>query len=275
MNIVKISGSIGEQMFQYAFFMRLAETDHNIMIDIPENGIIKMFPNLPLKKSATPQQVRLLHKSISNTLLNAISKTQRIGKDFKETGNSYNADALTPQADAYFDGKWMSYRYFEPIADKVKHAFTVPVKTLANGSQSLIKLLEKERESVAIHIHRPTSKQNTCTSDYYNWAIAHIRHFIENPFFVIITDDVKWAESNLVLSKEEYICINAPAHSHYSVISLFNHAKHNIISNTLESWWAAWLNPNPDKIVIAPQKWSNTEQIPDLIPLYWISVPTT
>lgn len=275
MNIVKISGSVGEQMFKYAFFMRLSETRRDTLIDVPTKWIAKMFPHLPVKKSATPQQVRMLHKSLGNAVINAFTQTKRIGEDYKETDNSFKPEVLKLDSDTYFDGRWLSYRYFERIADKVAKAFTVPSKTLAKGSQSLIKLLEKEKESVAIHIHRPTSKQNTCTSDYYNWAIAHIRNFIENPFFVIITDDVKWAESHLVLSKEEHITINAPAYSHYSVISLFNHAKHNIIANTLESWWAAWLNPNPDKIVIAPQKWSHTEQIPDLIPLYWISVPTT
>ena len=136
-------------------------------------------------------------------------------------------------------------------------------------------MLEDEAESVSIHVYRPTSKQNTCTKDYYNWAIAHIRTYIDKPFFVIITDDEKWVKENLLLDEKEYICIVAATNTHFSIIQLFNHAKHNIIANTLESWWAAWLNPNPDKIVIAPKKWSHTAEYPDLIPLYWISIPTT
>lgn len=274
MNIVKISGNVGEQMFQYAFFLRLLRNHPNTLIDAPSDWIAKMFPELPHKPLATSQQVNSLHKSMKGSIAGLLSGTKRIGTDYKETDNSYKSEVLE-MCDTYFDGSWLSYRYFDSLPREISKAFTVSPNKLTKGSQSLIKMLEKEHESVAIHVHRPTSKQNTCTKDYYNWAIAHIRQFIENPFFVVITDDEKWVKENLLLSQNEHICISAASHHHFSVIQLFNHAKHNIIANTLESWWAAWLNPNPDKIVIAPQKWSHSEKHPDLIPLYWISIPVT
>ena len=271
MNIVKISGSVGEQMFQYAFFMRLLKNYPDARIDVPKKWISEMFPNVPNTHLASAQQVNAVHKSVRSIL----SRTKRTGIDYKETEHGYKADILSPETDTYFDGSWLSYRYFDSMTKEIEKAFTVPTHKLTQGTQSLIKVLEKEKESVGIHVYRPTSKQNTCTKDYYNWAIAHIRAYIENPFFVVVTDDPKWVEQNLLLEKNEHICITAAAHHHFSVIQLFNHAKHNIIANTLESWWAAWLNPNLDKIVIAPQKWSHTEKIPDLIPYYWISIPVT
>ena len=275
MNIVKISGSVGEQMFQYAFFLRLLKNHPDAKINASKNWIAKMFPGISDKKIASPKQLNSIHKSLKGTLSRIFSGVKCIGKDYKETEYSYKANVLDAYTDTYFDGKWLSYRYFDSMTKEIEKAFLVPASKLSKGSQSLIKVLEKEKESVSIHIHRPTSKHNTCTKDYYNWAITHIRNFIENPFFVVITDDVKWAEDNLILGKNEHICISAESHHHYSIIQLFNHAKHNIIANTLESWWAAWLNPNPDKIVIAPKEWSRTHNYPDLIPYYWISIPTT
>lgn len=274
MNIIKISGNVAEQMFQYAFFLRMLKNHPDTLIDVQKNLITKMFPALTIKPIASTQQINSIHKSVKSTVLNLLSGIKCTGNDFKETDNTYKNDILELN-DTYFDGKWLSYRYFDSIAQEIFKTFTVSPKKLTKGSQSLIKMLEKEQESVSIHVYRPTSKQNTCTRDYYNWAIAHIRQFIENPFFVIITDDEKWVKTNLLLEEKNHICIKAEPHHHYSIIQLFNHAKHNIIANTLDSWWAAWLNPNPDKIVIAPQKWSHTEKYPDLIPLYWISIPTT
>jgi len=50
--------------------------------------------------------------------------------------------------------------------------------------------------------------------------------------------------------------------------------KHNIIANSSFSWWGAWLNPAPNKIVLAPQKWFKDETIntKDLIPEQWIKI---
>jgi hypothetical protein len=51
--------------------------------------------------------------------------------------------------------------------------------------------------------------------------------------------------------------------------------KNTIISNSTFSWWAAWLNENPDKIVIAPHRWFadetlNTQALQDTMPENWV-----
>ena len=62
----------------------------------------------------------------------------------------------------------------------------------------------------------------------------------------------------------------------YEKIRLMSSCKHFIISNSTFSWWGAWLNSNPSKIVIGPKYWFNPEcklaSVNHIIPKKWIKM---
>ena len=75
---------------------------------------------------------------------------------------------------------------------------------------------------------------------------------VKNAEFFIFSDDPLWVKNNL---KTDFTC-KFIAHNHgvesYNDMRLMSLCKHHIIANSSFSWWGAWLNPNPERIIIAP-----------------------
>ena len=54
---------------------------------------------------------------------------------------------------------------------------------------------------------------------------------------------------------------------------LMSRCRHHIICNSTFSWWAAWLDPRPDKLVLAPERWARSVEGREIEPDSWIKVP--
>ena len=132
--------------------------------------------------------------------------------------------------------------------------------------------------SISLHIRRgdyltPENAEThcLCSPSYYQNAIQYIVQRVENPHFFIFSDDITWVFDNFKMPYPYTIVNVNDSYTGYYDLELMRNCKHNIIANSTFSWWGAWLNENPNKIVIAPQRWfMNQEEEIDIIPSSWV-----
>lgn len=141
----------------------------------------------------------------------------------------------------------------------------------------------KSSNSVAIHIRKGDGYATwnkfvgTCPVDYYKKAINYIEKSESSLKYYIFTDSPNWVKDNMNWLDYNLIDWNPSSGygNHYDM-QLMSYCKHNIIANSTYSWWAAWLNGNRKKIVVAPKTWFNLnskiKRQPDIISKGWISL---
>lgn len=93
--------------------------------------------------------------------------------------------------------------------------------------------------------------------------------FPDDSIFVVTSDNMSFARQNIPAEgKNVFFIENEP---YYVDFFLQSFCKHNIICNSTFSWWSAWLNQNPNKVVVRPKVWLNN--YPDIGgPDEWIKI---
>lgn len=296
MNIVKVKGGLGNQMFQYAFGMMLQFTKgKTTRFDLYEYTTALNKQGYTLR----PYELAAFNTNIPVAERKYIDKKLRPGRlrklIQKATGTSlrhyyapvigYDVAALNLPGDAYFSGYFQSYKYYAGYEEQIRQLFEF--NSAAIDSQNLQLTNEMTRcNSVSVHIRRGDyvndaaiqAAHETCTVDYYITCIEHMRRYIESPVFYFFSDDMEWVKQTFGSIKEQsYFMQHNTGSESWKDMYLMSKCKHHIIANSSFSWWGAWLNSSPNKHVLAPNKWFNDEEsnriIADLIPAEWTLIP--
>jgi hypothetical protein len=106
-------------------------------------------------------------------------------------------------------------------------------------------------------------------AEYYHDCMREMEDRLENPRFFIFSDDPKWARQNITGNATHVD--NHDGSSDFIDLYLMSRCRHFVASNSTFSWWAAWLSPNSQKIVIVPKVWKFEMKgpPPDLVPGDW------
>jgi hypothetical protein len=286
MVITRIKAGLGNQMFQYACGRALA---------LRNNDILKLDINNWLKKKEVAREYLLSNFNIIENIANdsEIMKLRfpygimsmiyyKIRVKLGMTNTAFYPKILSKKGNLYLDGYWQSEKYFDDYAEIIRKDFSQK-QDLRETSKSILKDIEKNEMPVSLQIrrgdnvHNPTSIRffGKPTDEYYEQAVKIIldkaRNENKSVYLYVFSDEIEWARKNLHFDCE-MIFVSCPEIIEWEELSLMKACKHHIISNSTFGWWGAWLDPNSDKIVIAPKRWSlmKEHQFKDLIPNVWL-----
>jgi hypothetical protein len=285
MIIVKLSGGLGNQFFQYALGRHLAVLNRTelkldtSLLDTSHYWTYRKFSleafNIQALK-ATQQEINQLTgkwEYLPQPLQRLFRRMS--SNSFNEPYFHFYPPALSLQDGIYLEGYWQSEKYFASIAERIREELT-PVIPLSNQCETL-RTSVCQCNSVSMHIRRgdyiTASKANRylkpCEAAYYQKAVDYLAKRMVSPVFFVFSDDIEWAKANVQF---DFPMQFVEGNSAVEDVWLMASCHHHIIANSTFSWWGAWLNRRPGKIIIAPQKWFSTERFDtrDLLPESWI-----
>ena len=276
-NIVKLLGGLGNQMFQYAFWCSLCsrhpENRHYIDLtylntDHAHNGyeLDRIFAvgkdiELPLSYKEWIQKLPV----------GQVEDVQEQGASFFQQV----ADTICPVR--FFTGYWQTELYFKGIEKDIRTAFRFREQLLSEKTRKMAEEIRKH-PSVSIHIRRqdyllPNSVHlygNICTSKYYEVALEMLREQLSSDelYIYLFSDDPEWVKETVQYENSQVNDWNHKEDS-WQDMYLISVCRYHIVANSSFSWWGAWLDGRKDKIVIAPGVWLNTRLAPDILPETW------
>ena len=276
MIIVELKGGHSNQVFQYATGRALAEKyGTELKLDIswfekqpketkfPRRYEINCYglratiaSKSDLKKVGPP----IMKSSLLLRLLRKVGIHSRF-TIVTEKHLSFDSEILESPDNSYLRGYWQNENYFLPIRELLIRELE-PLTLLTKQNQKYLEAIQAV-EAISLHIRREdyvgvqeySDFHGLTPLEYYQAAyneICRLRNKKSLPLFVFSTD-IDWCKENLKFdTKITYVEGNTNGSDD---MRLMKHCKHNIMANSSFSWWGAWLNNNPEKVVVATKIW--------------------
>ena len=284
--IIKFDGRMANQMFQWAFGRAMEA----------KKGITPVFDDsretLKLGCFNLMKDIKTIHKPLWNKILrkiiifrnlrNKITDLKIIAPQYSEKmGVGYQSELFEVTPPACISGYFQTEKYFSDVREKLLNDFVIKGKISKRNQLMLDKI--KSVNSVAVHFRRGDYTKarveklfGMCSENYYKKAIDTIAEKTQEPITLFIfSDDINWVRNNVKFNYDTvYVDINSGKQAVFD-LDLMKNCKHNVIANSSFSWWGAWLNENPNKIVVAPTPWHDSDTInsDDIVPDNWIKIP--
>jgi len=290
--ISSLNGGLGNQLFQYAAGKSLALsncTDHVLDISkykdeafsnqTPRNLDILDF-NISSKFAVDQDLIKLRPSNF------VLSRTLRSFKNkfLKKYYLDWHPEIFSAGNNLYLDGYFQCEKYFIEIFQELRNEFTLRERYLLSIAH-ILNEMRSGQPSISIHVRRGDYVNNLrirhiydiCTLDYYVRATKELLRRYPNARLFLFSDDVNWVQSNMPIFKNVTLISDMKTISGENLrpsqeMFLMSQCDHHIIANSSFSWWGAYLNVSPSKLVIAPNLWNRSKLFPqkEILPEAWL-----
>lgn len=292
MIILRLMGGLGNQMFQYAYGRAVA---HRIGVELAldiSDSTLTIHQGFELNRVFGIQAKIAMESDIRNVLgwqhseiIRKVIRKSGLAFIFKcwidEPHFHFSPEMLLVPDNTYLRGYWQSEKYFEDTVDLIRRDLTF--RTPVSGLNVIIsnQIQDDSYSAISLHVRRGDYVNNSavsqvhgaCPAAYYYAAMQYLAERVKNPFFYVFSDDKDWISDHFEASYPHMFVTHNRGESSYEDMRLMSLCRHHIIANSSFSWWGAWLNSDPEKIVVAPRNWFADESCGhDLFPRNWTAL---
>lgn len=306
MIITRLLGGLGNQMFQYAAGLALAEAHRTVLkLDVswfrhnpayePHNRYALSCFNIT-EQFATRREIddlRGLQLATTERWAASLARRLRLFRIaalhqsgtrwYRQPGHRHDPAFHSLPDESYLEGMFQSEQFFARVADllRLHFSFRYPAPPAV---AAMAERIRSGGPSAFVHFRRGDYLTNPdfareigCLDGaYYQEATARLAEQHPGLTLYAFSDDMDWVEANFHPPLPcVFVRATAPWHS-YDKIRLMALCDHAILSNSTFAWWGAWLNPSTEKTVIAPDPWfppASPHDARDLVPDSWTRLP--
>ena len=275
MIIIDIAGGLGNQMYGYALYRTLLERGRDVYMNISYYDH-QDSQDLTVRKYELSETFHVTER-FTQGFANIIRKF-RLMRTYRDKNTCFQPEILDVQK-GILTGCWESFKYSQEIEGILRREFTFRKPLTGKSAQVIDEIRNCNSVSISFRRGDYVALGRVLPVEYYERAVKYIRQRVPDSKFFCTSDDIDWCKETFRDHDLTFIDWSLDD-AQYFDMQVISECKYNILANSTFCLWGAWLNQNPNKIVLRPSKYFFSSkpkyialnQRKDFWPDDWISI---
>jgi hypothetical protein len=282
MIVNRITGGLGNQMFEYAFGHYLArkhKTEHVLDVSPFDQDMLREFVldrfNISARIATRGELRNFSRRSGLRGRLGRLAGRPPLAV-VKEAVYGFKPEYMDAGPDTYLDGFWQSEKHFPGMIVELQHEFQ-PVVDMSDETFDVARQMAST-ESACIHVRRTDYLQvwytTVCSQTYYERSVEYLLSRHEGLRLFVFSDDIAWCQQALRFPCPTTFVDHNDCSTGHEDLWLMTQCRHHVVANSTFSWWGARLGFDSTGETLAPDPWLSHSDVDSshIVPPGWIKI---